>query len=583
MSQHPLTIAIVGAGISGLASAYECAKRARHLGTPVRIRIFERNTLVGGNAQTRVFSLGTPYDDQKLPGTDYFRWADMGVNDINLTAYKRVAEVMRDIGYHNEAWTDPKRKRLLPLENTECYFTLDGNRAYTDDRDLAYGVSNPRLALNQIEGGVLPALSEIISKVALDIIYPPDGKFKPGEENLEITVEAFFQHLLENPLCAFKKYAEELRRNVDPNWQTTGLEKLKARVALLRDNQFYPRISAMYFANELGPEQMLLAAPFHYYCIQEGIGNEAAARRYFVGGSQLWIEYLADYLQTKMDEGSGLVDISLTLDAAVQVTVNTNNVTVNYLNRDKPDEVFDYAVMAAHADDALRALKFYPEEQKSSCAQRALRQQEIQVRKILESITYTQSVAVAHTFCGVLPQDRNAWRCYNVLIRQGVALKPYSMTYVCNRHQNDTQNPEYSRLGYPQFFVTLNPQVPIPDEYVLQQAPEDDIPPELHHIIPRATRLLAAQGSNTTSVERKKCVTTFKHNLLNKDCFIAQRELIDFHRSNTRLLLAGGWSLGAGLHEECFHQAERIAARIFPAQSHCAMSHHSESEMFDEA
>ena len=583
MNQQALTIAVIGAGISGLASAYECAKQAQRLGKPVRIRIFERNALVGGNAQTRVFSLGTPYDDQKLPGTDYFRWADLGVNDINLTAYKRVADVMRDIGYHNEEWTDPKRKRLLPLENTECYFTLDGNQTYTDDRDLVYGVSDPRHALNQIEGGVLPALSEIISKVALDVIYPPDGKFKPGKENLEITVEEFFEQLLENPLCAFKKYADELRRNVDPNWQTTGLEKLKARVELLRDNQFYPRISAMYFANELGPEQMLLAAPFHYYCIQEGVGNQAAARRYFVGGSQLWIEYLAEYLQTKMDDGSGLVDISLELDAAVQVTVGTDNVSVSYLDRDKPSEIFDYAVMATHADDALRTLKYFPEQQTSSCAQRALRRQEIQVRKILESITYTQSVAVAHTYCGVLPQDRNAWRCYNVLIRQGVALKPYSMTYVCNRHQNDTQDPDYSRLGYPQFFVTLNPQVPIPDECVLQQVPEQDIPAEFQHIIPRATRLLAAQGSNTASAERKKCVTTFKHNLLNKACFLAQQELVDFHRSNTRLLLAGGWSLGAGLHEECFHQAERIAERILPVHYHCATTNSAEPAVLDEA
>lgn len=570
MSQQPLTIAVIGAGISGLASAYECAKQAQRLGKPVCIRIFERNALVGGNAQTRVFSLGTPYDDQKLPGTDYFRWADMGVNDINLTAYKRVAEVMRDIGYHNEEWTDSKRKRLLPLENTGCYFTMDGSRTYTDDRDLVYGVSDSRHALNQIEGGVLPALSKIISKVALDVIYPPNGKFKSGEENLEITVEEFFGQLLENPLCAFKKYAEELRRNVDPNWQTTGLEKLKARVELLRDNQFYPRISAMYFTNELGPEQMLLAAPFHYYCIQEGAGGESAARRYFVGGSQLWIEYLAEYLQTKMDDGRGLVDISLALDAAVQVTVGTDGVSVDYLHQDEPSEIFDYAVMATHADDALRALMFHAQENTSDRAQRALRLQEIQVRRILESITYTQSIAVAHTYCGVLPQDRNAWRCYNVLIRQGVALKPYSMTYLCNRHQNDTQNSRYSRLGYPQFFVTLNPQLPIPDEYVLQQVPEQDIPAEFQHIIPQATRFLAAQGSNSASVERKKCVTTFKHNLLDKECFLAQQELVDFHHGNTRLLLTGGWSLGAGLHEECFQQAERIAARIVYSDSKCA-------------
>ncbi len=574
MNPPPITIAIIGAGISGLASAYQCAKQAQQLGKPVRIRIFERSTQVGGNAQTRVFSLGTPHDDKKLPGTDYFRWADMGVNDINLTAYERMAKVLRDIGYHDEAWQEPDCKRLLPLENTECYFTQDGRRTYTDDSDLVYGVSNPRHALNQIEGGVLPALSEVISSVAMDVIYPPDGEFAPGKENLDVTVAAFFDRLLEDPLNAFKKYAEELRRHVDENWQTSGLEKFKTRVKLLRDNQFYPRISAMYFANELGPEQMLLAAPFHYYCIQEGIKNKTPARRYFVGGAQRWIEFLADYLQNEMDDGSDLIDISLELNAAVEVTVGTDQVLVNHLHRDEPGEIFDYAIIATHADDALRLLNFCPE--------RGLRQQELQVRKILESVTYTQSVAVAHTYCGVLPPDRNAWRCYNVLIRQGVALKPYSMTYVCNRHQNDTQHPEYNRLGYPQFFITLNPQIPIPDDAVLLQAPEEDIPAELYTILPKATRLLAAQESNAASDEEKKCITTFKHNLLDKACFLGQRELVNFHQSDTRLLLCGGWSLGAGLQEECFHQAERVAEKIFSSQSKCAKTHNVELAVQDE-
>lgn len=577
MNQRPKRICIIGAGISGLASAYECAKKAQALKEPVRIQIFERSALVGGNAQTRVFSLGMPYDDKKLPGTDYFRWADMGVNDVNLTAYKRLEKAMRDIGYHDEdnACSSDTPKRLLPLENTECYFTLDGSRTYTDDHELVYGVSNPRHALNQIEGGVLPALYKIISDVALDTIYP-GGDFSPGSEYLEITVAEFFSQLLEDPRCAFHKYAEELRQ-IDPNWESPeGLEKLKSRVLFLRENQFYPRISAMYFANEQGPEQMLLAAPFHYYRVQEGAGGGKAKRRYFVGGSQKWIEYMADYLQKEMSNNSDFVDISLELNADMQVTVGTDQVSVTYLNRDEPaEEIFDYAVMAVHADDALRALKFSPEQ--------TLYPQELQVRKILEKITYTQSVAVAHTYCGVLPKDRNAWRCYNVMIRDGVALKPYSMTYVCNRHQNDTQHPDYNRLGYPQFFITLNPQIPIPDECVLQQVSEKEIPVEFLPLIPRATRRLAAQDSSTASTERKKCVTTFKHNLLNKDCFLAQQALQEFHSSNTRLLLSGGWSLGAGLQEECFHQAERIAERLFPSQSECAKSADAELAMLDDA
>ena len=79
-------------------------------------------------------------------------------------------------------------------------------------------------------------------------------------------------------------------------------------------------------------------------------------------------------------------------------------------------------VMTCHADDAMRAIK-------QGMSQGLI--------NVLDKVRYTNSIAVAHTFAGVLAPDRNAWRTYNVLIREGQAIHPYSMTYVMNRHRND--------------------------------------------------------------------------------------------------------------------------------------------------
>ena len=552
MSTEPLRIAIIGAGVSGLSCAYYLAQGARETRQDIQIHIYERGTTVGGNAQTRVVSLGTPYDDEKLPGVDYFRWLDLGVNDINLATYDRVKDVMEKIGYYKEGHSDT----MLPLENTECYFNFKSDLTFTDDADLKVGVSNPRTSLQQIQGGVLPALTAIINSLALRKVYK-DGKPVSGEECLEITVGEFFDHLISDPLHAFHTVDNRLVE-IDPDWKTPhGLQRLKSRVIFLRDHQFYPRISAMYFANDYGPEAMLLAAPFHYYCIQEGISAEHSDeskppdRRYFVGGSQRWLEYFADYLRNEME------NIQMTFDCAVNVRVDVDSVSIEHGDNSTN---YDYAIVTTHADDAEKLLDFSG----SDCGQSspALREQESIVRRILASISYTNSVAVGHTYCGVLPSDRNAWRSYNVLIREGVTLKPYSMTYVCNRHQNDVQSKDYQRTGYPQFFVTLNPQQAIPDDYVLEQVADDEIPAALDHVVPQSTRTLAASSNRACDTEAKKCVVTFRHNLLDKSCFLAQRKVKNFNEADTRVLFAGGWTHGAGLHEECFEQAERVATCI---------------------
>ncbi|PCI08404.1 MAG: hypothetical protein COB77_02465 [Gammaproteobacteria bacterium] len=146
------------------------------------------------------------------------------------------------------------------------------------------------------------------------------------------------------------------------------------------------------------------------------------------------------------------------------------------------------------------------------------------------------------------------------------------MTYLCNRHQNDageTQDEmyKYNQVGLPQFFITLNPQREIPQQFILKCVENNKVSESLRSELPQ----LMISGENNTHYGRiaagKPAITHFKHNLIDKKCFIAQQNLQHYHKTADKLFFGGGWSLGSGLHEECWHQAERVAKIICPVKS----------------
>ncbi|RFA29256.1 hypothetical protein CAI21_10880 [Alkalilimnicola ehrlichii] len=89
MDTSHVRIAIIGAGISGLSTAYYLMQRAHAHGTPLEIQLFERKQHLGGNADTVVVNLGQRYGANGPEGA-YLRWADLGVNDVNLATYHRL-------------------------------------------------------------------------------------------------------------------------------------------------------------------------------------------------------------------------------------------------------------------------------------------------------------------------------------------------------------------------------------------------------------------------------------------------------------------------------------------------------------
>ena len=85
-----INIAIVGSGVSGLAVAYNIKKAWIDTGRPQpqpNVTIYEASHRPGGNVETTTFSLETAGTGQPLT-----RWAGLGVNDFNASAYVEIVK-----------------------------------------------------------------------------------------------------------------------------------------------------------------------------------------------------------------------------------------------------------------------------------------------------------------------------------------------------------------------------------------------------------------------------------------------------------------------------------------------------------
>ncbi|WBS00524.1 FAD-dependent oxidoreductase [Pseudoduganella sp. SL102] len=542
LSSETVRIAIVGGGVAGLSTAYYLQK---HCPGPLSIDIFEKKAALGGNAETVLVDLGDRVDADG-PNRAYLRWADLGVNDVNLATYHLLKQVMDDIGY---------LQNMKPLQDTTSYFSGDGSLALTDDSALTTGVTDPRFSVAGADDGLLALLIAVVHRAAIDLL--PD--ITP-----DYTVGEFFQRCIETPQQMLAAAALQLKVHVD--WSDPALPPCLQRV---RDDIYYPRISAMYFADERGPQVMPLLAPFEYYQLQEG--GVAPDRRYFDMGAQTWLEALASWLTAGHRRDAA---VRLHTDAAVHVTVNPGQVTL--AREGLPDATFDLCVMATHADDAARIVAFGDGVAAAGA----------QLRQVLESIDYTFGYAVCHTYDGVMPPSRNIWRTYNVLKRSRAdSVFPYRMSYVCPLHQNDPVNPPYNQAGLPQFFVSLVDDLNrIPIDTMLDRVQGTGrVHPRLFAALPRATqRSLQHEavrgGYHPAEYGRAhpmgsrlagKAWTMFKHNVLDAACYRAQHAIAAYNQATAvafssagkvkcPLLFAGGWTNGAGLQEQCLQQSRQL-------------------------
>ncbi|EPC03674.1 hypothetical protein L861_19260 [Litchfieldella anticariensis FP35 = DSM 16096] len=516
-------------------------KHGENAAQKLEITLFERKASLGGNAETVVVDLGMRRMEQGVD-VPYLRWADLGVNDVNLTTYKRLEAVMREIGY---------LEHMKPLQDTESYFTRDGRISLTDDTYLRQGVSDPAFSLDHVDHGRLAPLIQVVHRAALDLLDSISPSY---------TVAAYFDDCVAKPREMLEAAARELGIAID--W---GDPALSDRVQSVRTLIYYPRIAAMYFTDDQGPGDMPLEAPFQYYRIQEGGGEPR--RRYFEYGSQRWLEALAAHL---VEADSSKPSVTIRRNADVHVRIEPGKATLH-------DDYgwsasFDLVIMATHADDARRIVTL-------SDTLAPIRQR---LDSILGSVRYTRSYSVCHTASSRLPLNKNIWRTYNIEIRDpGDTFFPYRIDYVANLHQNDPDNPAYDSAGLPQYFVSLvNDLNSIPKQDMLDKVLDADrLSREMLDRLPESTRTQMQEGIHNSGYKselpelddalHRKAWTYFKHNVLDAGCIQAQRDIDRYNADVAHsyregeapwpLLFAGGWTCGAGLQEQCLEQSERLS------------------------
>jgi hypothetical protein len=242
----------------------------------------------------------------------------------------------------------------------------------------------------------------------------------------------------------------------------------------------------------------------------------------------------------------------------------------------------DLVLMALHADDALKALRFdgIPADTVQA------------IEQTLGQVRYTRSHGVCHTDERLLPPNRNIWRTYNVQVYPlSQQAQPYRMSYVENFHQNDPLNPPLDHIGLPMFFTSLVPDLrQVRANAVLPRLQGEAVPQHLRQALPHLARthgmdLAKAAGdphaldddaalapahpatgythelSELPSEHAGKAWALFKHNVLDIACIEAQARMLKINQDNAKaplmpVFFGGGWTRGAGLHEQCLEQSQ---------------------------
>ncbi|MEQ1864526.1 MAG: FAD-dependent oxidoreductase [Micropepsaceae bacterium] len=143
--------------------------------------------------------------------------------------------------------------------------------------------------------------------------------------------------------------------------------------------------------------------------------------RTVVGGARQYVRKLVDDSPMRVQTGCAVTSIQRSKDG---VTLHVRNA---------PDQNFDHAVIATHADQALAMLDNpAPEE-----------------RQCLQAFHYTRNRAVLHRDKSFMPRNPWLWSSWNYLSNAGADTASCTITYWMNALQ-----PLSTKTNY---FVTLNP------------------------------------------------------------------------------------------------------------------------------
>lgn len=521
-------IAIVGAGTAGLATAWNL----RRLGHTVTIYDRMLPSMKGGNVNTVPVIVKDPTN----PSVTYNRFSDIGVNDFNTKTYRHGTFMYDYLGVQHKALEDS----AMWGNTTGLFYQVDG----PVDKGSA------QLSQNQLNS--IQADSSYFFghgwEVATDIKYA------------EMTVDEYI---------AYKRGSNVTKGSVTYNCNAASPTNCYPFTDEFVNYNLKARISNMYFTDQNEPGLMPIRGVLYYYILQEGLNPTGAPqpdRRYYVGGAINIINRLYDAVTAAAPSfpelpagatigppvvytGCATVDYVDVSTASKSVTYHSDPGTDTYYNWPTGCSTsgattvggYDYVILSTNLNGTQKILS-------NSTGTRVPQA----IIDAVSPMTGGGATAVAHQYPGAASDGTqlnvNYLRTYNILIYDNYVntfinptptpvFRPYTITYVENRHQADAQ----SGISQPTFFTSESPKKMPPDAYVLTRSDNSQL---------------------------AKNIPTY-HQYMTFNTLLAQRKILGDRytyptplQGTNGLYLGGGWVRGAGLQEEVFIHSEQIAAQI---------------------
>jgi predicted NAD/FAD-binding protein len=357
-------VAIVGAGVSGIAAAYELRDDAE-------VTIFERDGRAGGHANTIAVD-----DGEREIGID------TGFIVCNGRTYPQLTAFFDELGVET-----------IDHRGGFNFFDLDSG--------LQYGTAELDLAEEEVRAR-----------------YP--------EEFAGIWREARRFHKRGARDYVRGRTNVPLGRYLDDNGYS---EAFKYSYVILLGSAVWSVPAELIW-------EMPASTVLGFFMSHDpgGLGGREVEWRTVADGSRSYVRRALEEIGGDLRLDTGVLSVR-ELPAGVEVVTPSGG------------ETFDAAVVATHADDALRVVE--------SPTERA--------RDLLGRVRYAPSLAVVHTDAAVLPPDRERWQSWNYgRIERDGAIRTYVAWWM-----NHLQGFEAQR----DYFLTLDCPLPIREDAVVREIP----------------------------------------------------------------------------------------------------------------
>ncbi len=225
--------------------------------------------------------------------------------------------------------------------------------------------------------------------------------------------------------CFYKLCKNTKLDKITNNYTIEDFLKKNNFSSYLKELHIYPLISSIWSANQRDISNFPLKLFLNFFNNHDLFNFKDRPQWKFVqGGSNSYIKKII-----------GLDKFSFSLNTKIEKIIRSEN-NIKIINNDE-EVVFDYIIIATHADQALQIIDNPTNDEKD----------------ILSKFEYTKNRACLHSDSSMMPKNNKTWSSWNFIKSEKVNSN-FTLTYWMNNLQKLETSKEY--------FVTINPEN-IPD------------------------------------------------------------------------------------------------------------------------